>query len=353
MKNARMTVLVLGMVWLVHCPRVHAQVMSEADRAILQELRQIRAVLMEIRGEIEQLKQDKGANAAAAAQPFFPGGFHSRGPDAAKLSKIKLPADPSDDQVKDYIRDIMTVSKGQNSFSSQDPQVGMLVKLGPDRVELLLESLARRPGHGFAMGYFHVRQAVLKLVTDEHKELVLKALPAHTFLAEAVLERGWERDAREVLIEELSSADPQQLPIEWIQSVANLGDPETYDKLKWYLIQRENRYATYGAIRDLPGLDLTDAVEKIWTKTGYNEWEERGIAKMAMQYGHLDAVERLLEYLDGENRGQWETREIRRLLFQHVDFRGSNKDVQEWINKNRENIVFDKERKKFVLGKKD
>ena len=135
--------------------------------------------------------------------------------------------------------------------------------------------------------------------------------------------------------------------------MANLGDPETYDKLKWYLIQRENRYATYGAIRDLPGLDLTDAVEKIWTKTGYNEWEERGIAKMAMQYGHLDAVERLLEYLDGENRGQWETREIRRLLFQHVDFRGSNKDVQEWINKNRENIVFDKERKKFVLGKKD
>jgi hypothetical protein len=229
----------------------------------------------------------------------------------------------------------------------------MLVKLGPERVKLILDVMAEHRGAGYLMGVYHLREAVLKLVNMEHKELVLKLLPQHTFLATAVLDYGWEQDAKKVLIAELASAAPRQLPIEWIRAVANLKDPKTYENLKWYLIQQDGRYSTYEAIRDLPGLDLTDTVAKIWGETGYHEWEARGVAKIAVEYGHLDAVEQLVGYLGSETRNQWEVSAIRRLLLRHLDFYGSTREIAEWLRKNRDKITFDREKKKYVLGKQD
>ena len=152
----------------------------------------------------------------------------------------------------------------------------------------------------------------------------------------------------DILVAQLSQTG-EQLPIEWIQAVANLGDPETYDDLKRYLVLRDGRYATFQVIRDLPDLDLTESIADIWEKTGYHEWEERGVAKMAVQYGHVEALGYLVNFVAYEQQNQWEASEIRRLILSHLDFFGSNRELVEWFRKNSERLLFDEEKRKYIL----
>lgn len=329
-----------------------AQVLTRSGQEMLRELREIRAILMVVRADIAELKKEiqkkKESDEEDEDLTNF-GNFRKRSANPAKLRAIKLPENPSEDQIKDYVQEIMTASRGQNSFSSADPQVRMLTRVGAEHLNLLLDSMGQ-PGEGRHFGgRYHVQEAILKLAEEGHKKLILDSLSHLTFLVKVVLDKGWERDAREVLLQELASA-PQQLPMEWVQAVANLRDAETYDDLKWYLINRNGRHNTYQAIRHLPDIDLADAVAKAWGKTGHHEWEERGIAKIAIEYGHLDAMEYLVNFLADEHQNRWEVSGIRQLVLRHLDFYGSNKEMAEWIKKNEDQLIFDKKTKKFTIA---
>jgi hypothetical protein len=334
-------------------PSAFAEEPAVTNREILQELRELRAMMKEIREELAKLKEDKEKEAEESEDdddwPTVVGSFRRRQADTTELKKIKLPENATEEQVKEYIQKIVDASRKQNSFSSEDPQVRMLHRIGPKHFHLLLESM-ESTGHPYAFGgNYHVRQAVLKLAREEHKMLILAALARLPFLVQIISDRGWEKDARIILLAELRSGD-QRLPTEWITAVADLRDPKTYNDLKRYLVDQDNRHSTYEAIRDLPGIDLTDAVAKAWTERGHHDWEKTGIAKVAVQYGHLDALEYLIDLLQDEQRNRWQTSSIRALLRRHMDFYGSTKEMAEWLKKNKGGIVFDNDTKKFKVG---
>ena len=331
-----------------------AQMPTESEQKILHELRAIRTILLEVKKDIAKLQKEvekEEPDEEEDDMDFF-SGHQSRKADTAKLRKIKLPQNPTEEQIEDYIEDIMNASRGQNSFSSEDRQVMMLTKIGAEHLELLINAMDSGDGHGFFGGSYHVKAAILKLAREEDKKLILDSLPQFTFLVQVVLDNGWEKDAKEVLLDELESA-PQNLPSEWIQAVVNLNDSKTYDDLKWYLINRDNRYGTFQTIRDLPGIDLEETVAAAWDTAGNHEWEERGIAKIAIQYGHVDALKNLVDFLNNKEVNRWEVSAIRPLVIRHIDFYGSNTEISKWLTDNSDNLTFDKKTKKFSAVKKE
>lgn len=359
MTNTARILTMLGFL-LAGSLNVRAQAPTETEREIFQQLREIRKTLAELKAQISELQKEKAEKETAAesadrAPVSRFGGFQHRSADVAKLRKIKLPENPTDDQVREYIRKINEATHGQNSFSSEDPQVAMLEKVGPERLGLLLDAVADSRGV-FGFNDYYLELAICRLARESDKELILKALPEHKFLAKVIVEKGWEKDAKETLVNKLTtSRDP--LPSEWIQAVVTLSDPATYKDIKWYLLHNDGRYQTYELIRDLPGIDLKETVAQAWEKTGYHEWEERGVAKMAVDFGHVDALELLMNYCveqaEKEFPGSdWEVSEIRKLVLKHLDFRGSNKEIADWIQKNREQLVFDVKTKKYVINPK-
>jgi hypothetical protein len=338
-----------------------AQLPTETERNILQQLRDIHKILAELKTQISELQKERTEKGVASDSSDDSslsrfGGFRSKSADTATLSKIKLPDSPTEDQAREYIRKIISATRGQNSFSSEDPQVAMLEKVGPERLGLLLD-MHGEGGKGGMSAYettFYLESAICHLARDSDKELILKTLPDLKFLAKVVVEKGWEKDAKETLVNKLTTSR-DSLPSEWIQAVVTLSDPSTYNDLKWYLIHNDNRYQTYELIRDLPGIDIAETVAKIWEKTGYHDWEERGVAKMAVDFGHVDALEFLVNFCieqeEGKSRGmEWDVRDIRRLVLKHLDFRGTNKEIADWIQKNREQLVFDSKTGKYGVG---
>ncbi len=144
---------ILIAVLLVWCPLALAQEETEAQRQeeILKELRALHESVDELSLRVQALEQKVGGTAPVAA-PELPSGFASgfpmqfqeHGPDLEALGKIKLPENPTKDQVRDYVAKIIAASRDQNTFSDSDPQVAMLQQVGPDNLDVLLDAYGRR-----------------------------------------------------------------------------------------------------------------------------------------------------------------------------------------------------------------
>ena len=234
--------------------------------------------------------------------------FTAHGPDVEALEKITLPKNPTKKAIKNYIIKIALASKNQNSFSPRDSQVAMLVEIGNENLELLLRR--RITGNDF-----HRIYAIERLVEDKDKALILKYLPKQKDLVEIVLKKGWEHDAKQILYDELKNL-PSYLPTGWIQAVAKLKDPASYELLKQYLMFGSNKSWTYRAIKSLPNIKLADAVHEAWENTiDHDEYSRNRFASIAMAYGQLDALDIVINALDLPLSDRRSIRNPRRYIF--------------------------------------
>jgi len=318
---------------------------NDINQATLQELGRIRVALERIAENLGQLTTNETQRRAFSKAYLGDDAFQARGPDLEQLSRIKLPepADPA--QVRKYIRAIVAASQGQNSWSDRDPQVAMLTKVGTANIPLLIEALSLNG----APSDTHIVKAVVILADDTSKPVILEALPIHHDLVTAVIKRGWEKDAQPILLTELKNAG-EFLPEEWIQAVVNLNDPESFPLLRTYFINGMNNANTYNMIKRLPIQDLPAAVAEAWKRCKYeNVYLRQGMAIVALEYGHVDALASLIDLLaSGEmNLPEW-SNQVRSAVLKYVEFRGSNEDLVQWFQKNRDKLRFDPKAKKFV-----
>jgi hypothetical protein len=330
----------------------YAQVMTPAEREIISELHKLRQMVGAMQSEITKLKEaiekkkiDKEDEAEELSLPFDRNNFSENKGDIKKLRALKLPKDATKEQVEEYLHGIAEASQGQNSFSSDDYQVVLITQLGASNVKYLIEFIKFNP----QLLRHHFDYAITQMVRTEHKELILENLKALPVLSEVILRNGWAEDAKDILLDVLKNGYAD-LPSEWIEAVASLNDPATYDSLKKYFIKHNNRGATFEAIQYLPGIELDEAVAEAWKMRGMHEWERRSVAKVALGYGHVDALEMLLQYMNLKTTNSWEVQDISKKLFMYVDQSGSSKEIYEWVKTNREKIIFDKKEKKYKLG---
>ena len=287
---------------------------------------------------------------------------------ASKLSRIQLPEHPTKEQLRAYITAIMDSDRGRKRWSSVDPEVKMLTKVGPENIDLLIQALETQTDH------FYLKYAILALADDQSKKLVLEKLETYPFLAEVVLKRGWEQDAREILLRELRN-EPDTLPSAWIDAVVKLHDPSSYPLLRSYFIHGSTPHNTYAAIKTLPIENMLGAVNEAWARADKKlEWENKAMACIAADYGHVDALGWLFDRLakldaEGEHRKllakidrgpeigrsmeRFENGEIRTAITRLTGLNRTNEEMAQWWKLNRGNLRFDPEAKKFVNSKSE
>ncbi len=308
---------------------------------LAQEMRELRRQVEELTRRVEKLEQPP----AEAAWCGPADDWQRRGPDAEALSKIQLPPDPTRQEVREYVRQIMLASEHQNTYSSTDPQVSMLRRVGPQNVDILMDQIAYS-GRGSAA--FYVPGAVIALAGPEHKELILESLPLAPQLASVVLQYGWADDAREVLLGELGIPE-SYLPREWLQAVASLGDEEALEALKLHFVEGLNRRGTFDILNRMPGVEnLNGLVKQAWERAKHRaEWDALDVAQLAVRYGHEDALAMLVRYLDsGEDRWGRMSR-IRSSLLRHTEARGTPRQMVEWYEQNSDRLYWDEAARMF------
>lgn len=315
---------------------------------ILNELREIRSSLDRIADELSEIRSANEKQ--KTVQGLSPGGvsYTMQGPDIEKLSDITLADDAGPDEVEKYILAIIAASQGQNSWSNRDPQVAMLTNVGKKNLPLLIEALP----YSRSTSSIHIEQAVVNLADESSKSLILDSLPIHPNLVKAVILNGWEADARDILLTELENPG-QYLPLEWIRAVASLNDRESYPLLREYFINGRNQWMTYKEIQYLPIENMPGAIAEAWHRSKYEYGYNRvSMAVIAVKYGHIDALEALIESLTSKTPDSlYINQEARPAVLQYTDFRGSNEELKKWFQDNWALLRFDPEVKKFIVDK--
>jgi hypothetical protein len=334
---------------------------TPVQQEILKRLQELQNALEFLTKRVEVLERKlKTPKSPTGVMPFMPFSPYSEQPSGA-LAQIRLPASPTRDQVREYIKAITDATGNPRSSSSTDPQVGMFMKVGAGHADLLIDALGTGRG-----SRFYLMLVINSLADERHKKLILDRLDIYRSLAEVVVRLGWEKDARIILVRGLNNVSyrsfGQFIPPAWIQAVANLNDPKTYEALLNHFINGQNRSSTYKAICRLPGMDLKrikGAVETVWSKlsaesaSSTHGWEKSGMAQIAVLHGIVDALGYLIHTLAGENRSIFvRLEEIDGLVRSVIPVGGSSQEILEWFRSNRNALQYDEKSKKyFVPGK--
>ena len=320
---------------------------SNQQNLVLEELKGIHSSLEVI---TEKLSEQEASRQKLISFSSKFGSSTGREVNVDKLIDITLPNNPTSEDVKKYIQKIRTASIGQRGYSARDPQVALYAEVGQKNLPHLIDSLSRGDSH--TMHDYHIIFAITQLVDDAHKSLILDSLSRHPSLVKVVLEKGWEVDAREILLTELKTE--QRLSTDWVKATAMLNDPESYPFLRDHFIKAGNRSQTYDAIKNLPLEDMTGAVAEAWEGSQYeHEYERQRMAVIAVEYGRVDALGFLVDALitpPDSNASNYMRKEMRFALLKTTDFRGSNEEFKEWFETNQDHLRFDQESKIFVIS---
>ncbi|MFM2091759.1 MAG: hypothetical protein RLZZ127_2248 [Planctomycetota bacterium] len=231
------------------------------------------------------------------------------------LADIRLPANPSREQVALYIDAVLATGAGRKSWSSVDPQVSKLAAVGPDYVDLLLDSTDSHQGE------LWISSAAEKLITARHRELVLSRLRDHVFLAAMVRKFGWQDDARQIITAGLETG--MYLPEAWLAIAVDYKDPALTPLLRRLLVQGPNRSHVYPVVRRAVGIDLDAAVQEAWEAMraeGFgpspSAYDLHAFAGIAANHGIRDALVHLVEARKDPTLGDYERQTVRASLRQ-------------------------------------
>jgi hypothetical protein len=324
-------ILIFGALFITSC--------SSENDDIKKELIEIRKLLAEINKKLPSEEKD-----SELIRPSFSPSIGGKKLNMEALDKIDLPDNPSKSDILKYFRQIVRATQNQRSFSESDPQVYMLLEVGHENLEYLVSYNADH------MVDMYFTAAIKELAQEEDKELILSYLPRKRDLVKVVVAKRWEVDAKQILTSELAEL-PQHLPTEWVSAVASFDEPCTYDSLKNYLIYGSNRSWTYKAIKNNTSIeDLKTTVGEAWenAKKAHSEWDKNSFAPIAASYGHVDALEVIVNSLDSPSSGP-SVYQPRKLMFQYSEIRGTNDEIRKWFKINKSNLVFNEEIEKFII----
>ena len=194
-------------------------------------------------------------------------------------------------------------------------------------------------------------EALARSIRDRHADLILEHLGTYPELAAVVLERRWERDAAETLIEGLEHRDPTQLPLSWLQAAALLRDEATYPALRRRLIEGPDHIEVYDAVRHHEGFALEEAVAAGWRyvqrEATIRSRSRREMALLAAVHGHVSALPDVLDEVKDNRAGHWARAEA--VIARHVDRQGSIERIAAWVGEHQHALVWDAGTARYVL----
>lgn len=273
-----------------------------------------------------------------------------------ELKGIQLSENPSRSEAWKYILRIVGV--GKNSFSSDDPEVDLLTKVGPANADELFMALYNNPNMNFDL-----ISAINKmdLTGTPCKEMLLRYLPLDNNmnnLIDSVIKNHWQADARGILLAKISNltGSDYYLGDNWIKALASLRDPSTYPALLSFTSDRivRNRGNTIDLIRnDLPGPLISSMIGKIWNDARGKKNEGDFLATAA-SWGVADALLRASEILSEVSNGTKEKLTLRNVAREAMRNTTAcpdqllDSELANWYTTNKSALVFDPHLGRFL-----
>ncbi|MEM9345395.1 MAG: hypothetical protein AAGB26_02135 [Planctomycetota bacterium] len=307
---------------------------KEAD--LRKKMRELERELQDARNQFQQKANEQRAKAKQ---------------DAIKaLDDIKLPKNPTREQCEAYVAELRKACEGRRSFSSSDPATKKLKQLPPEHYDLLITEMANRTSLRYYANY-----AMREIDPEQLRERFVNSLKDNPNNIGIIVMHGWCEDVRPDIINHMQNADGSISPA-WFQAAVELDEPSLYPKL--HEITTQSRYAGQfiTMLEMLPEYDLAHTIDVCWRRAreGKLSVSFTTFAAKAAEFGNAEALGSLIDQLQSSSSylSHASTFNARRTnVLRYIDYRGSNKDIQQWYRANKDKLVFDHLRKRFYIPK--
>lgn len=269
---------------------------------------------------------------------------------ASELQEIVLPEDPVRDDYAAYIDAIAEATEGQNSFSSNDPQVEMLAKVPPEHIDLLVARVGGRSSLRF-----HAQYAMRGMDLSVLRSRINTLVDEQPAMIGVVVAYGWSHDARDAIRSRLEQ-EPSNLGIAWFQAATELNDPALYPSIHNCAVKTRYTAQVVQTLQGLADYDLERTVAEMWARSSdtSNSQNHYQVASVAAEYGHIDALAVLIDQLarrrsyyssNGENT--FDTQRV--LIMRFIDFSGTPEEIAQWFEQHRDELIFDYVSQRYLL----
>lgn len=143
----------------------------------------------------------------------------------------------------------------------------------------------------------------------------------------------------------------------WFQAAVELDEPSLYPKL--HEVATQSRYASQFVtmLEMLPDYDLGHTIDVCWRRSREGKLSagsstSLNFAAKAASYGNVNALGALIDQLRNSSSFMSHSSSYnarRTNVLRHIDYRGSNTDIQKWYKANKDKLVFDHLRKRFTV----
>lgn len=290
-----------------------------------------------------------------------------------QLKPLVLPDNPTPEQTEAYVKEHVRILQSIKNF----PRARKLINeidlekrfdAIPNRdIHLLFEQVAE---------YITVQATVARVIEKrdpkDYKAIVIAGLYDHPDNIIAIKQYGWYEDAKEPILRKLEESNTMP-PLAWWQAFTEVAEPKHHAKLKQLFLSLDFFVTDHKVFLEIvPGFDMADTtranvltidqkIEEINARTRFGcansqRFYRRTEMAAAAQLGDVEILGRLIDELDDPDDRQriwfYTSNRIdtwRHYVTQVIDFKGSNKEIAEWYEANRENLVFDYFTKRYVV----
>lgn len=272
---------------------------------------------------------------------------------------INLPENPSDDQVRDYITAVLNADSKQRSYGQQELQVVLLSKLGRERIPLLLEQLPKYyTGNQYA-ATSNLRYAIRNLADDSCHELIKDAIlntpqnhQGNMMELLKNLQLGpQDKEFFITLLNDQKNSSNSYINYTLIETAAGLNDPEINQILINLVIQSSNLQYNLKRLKSTEGFNMRETMKEAWKyRAGMSSQDQLYAAQYAALNGEAFALDLLVSALTPGSKALKNAQfDPYFALLAAIDFRGTDKEIQDWYEQNKNNLIFDKESGRFTV----
>lgn len=302
---------------------------------------QLRDKMRELENELRRTRSKYAAKAD---------GNKKKKPKPVSVDTINLPEEPTRQDYEHYMSRLREAARNTRGYNTNNPIVGKLKSVPPEHLDLLFNEIGTQSRLRSFCNY-----ALREHDPEVIRESVTGHIPVNNNTIGVIVMNGWCQDIRPQIVEKISNADGS-LSIAWFQAAIEVNDPSLYQKM--HEITINSRYAGQfiNMLKGLPEYDIVHTVNTCWqhAKQGKIRINPASIAQVAAERGNVDALGVLIGQLQNTtnymvNSYSYNSKRVNVLHL--IEFTGSNAEIKEWLKRNKDNLIFDHHRKRFVLPK--
>jgi hypothetical protein len=294
--------------------------------------------------------------------------------DAELNAAVVLPDDPSRQQTKAYIAALVKLNNGLKDrgigYERLLESMATYQKFDavPDQyIDLLIANLSEwwiKP---------EIAQSIARRDSEVIKPIIIAGLDKHPDNIIAIRYFGWYEDAKEPILRKFEKTETlHRMPNEdnWLHAFTYVAEPKHYPKIKQLFVSSFRRSQKVRLLETMPDYDILDTVRACIVDTEQNiaagnpkgdylsqvYIELERLCVIAARAGDIDSLGKLIDALnrrkpDASIRyysvGDYDLQ--RDNVTQLISFKGSNKEISQWFETNRDKLAFDSIRKRFII----